>query len=81
MKKEIKEYLELSNQEKNKLWQNATFVFDTNVFCDLYRYSIKTKNALLSAFDTLKDRLWMPKQIAYEYMKDRISIVNEKKTF
>lgn len=41
MKDAIREYLELKDEEKEELWKNAVFVFDTNVFLNLYRYSKK----------------------------------------
>lgn len=49
MRNAIREYIELSETEKKALWDNATFVFDTNVFLNLYRYSKKTRDALLEA--------------------------------
>lgn len=32
MRNAVKEYLELNDAEKQKLWDQAVFVFDTNVF-------------------------------------------------
>ena len=39
MKSAIREYIELTDAEKAALWEHATFVFDTNVYLNLYRYS------------------------------------------
>lgn len=71
MRNAIREYIHYSDEEKRDLWEHATFVFDTNVFLNLYRYTDKTRKLLLSAFDELKDRLWMPNHVAYEFMKNR----------
>ena len=60
MRNAIKEYIEYSSEEKNDLWNTATFVFDTNVFLNLYRYSNKTRNQLIESFECLKPRIWMP---------------------
>ena len=38
MKNAVKEYLNLTDNEKEELWKNATFVFDTNIFLNLYRF-------------------------------------------
>jgi hypothetical protein len=73
----IKEYIELSNKEKNNLWNTATFIFDTNVFLNLYRYSNKTRNQLIESFESLKTRIWMPYQVALEFCKDRYSVIDE----
>lgn len=77
MKNAIKEYIELSNSEKNDLWSTATFIFDTNVFLNLYRYSNKTRNQLIESFEWLKTRIWMPYQVALEFCKDRYSVIDE----
>ncbi len=77
MKNVIREYLELDKKEKELLWRNAIFIFDTNVFLNLYRYSPNTREQLLNAFEQLKERVWMPYQVAYEFAKDRYDIIYE----
>lgn len=77
MRNAVKEYIEYSSKEKNDLWNTATFVFDTNVFLNLYRYSNKTRNQLIESFEWLKARIWMPYQVASEFCKDRYSVIEE----
>lgn len=77
MRNAIKEYIEYSSEEKNDLWNTATFVFDTNVFLNLYRYSNKTRNQLIESFECLKPRIWMPYQVALEFCKDRYDVIDE----
>lgn len=77
MRNAIREYLELNSQEKNDLWGTATFVFDTNVFLNLYRYSNNTRNQLIESFEWLKKRIWMPYQVASEFCKDRYNVIDE----
>lgn len=60
--------------DKSQLLKDATIVVDTNVLLDIYRYSKETASQILNMMDNLKDKLWMPYQVAYEYHKDR----NEK---
>lgn len=79
MKDAIKEYIELSVEEKNELWNNATFIFDTNVFLNLYRYSQSTREQLLIALNQLKERIWMPYQVVKELMKNRYEVIWETK--
>ena len=71
MRNVIKEFLEPSNTDKRQLWEKAVFVFDTNVLLNLYRYSSKTRNSLLDAFESLKERVWIPYQVAHEFMRRR----------
>lgn len=77
MKNAIREYLDLSDSEKQSLLETATIVFDTNVFLNLYRYSKSTREALLDIMTSFKDRLWMPYQVAKEFMKNRPEVILE----
>ena len=77
MRNAIREYISLSDEEKQNLWDQATFVFDTNVLLNLYRYTEKTRRILLSALVELQDRLWMPNHVAHEFMKHRNNIIWE----
>lgn len=77
MRDAVKEYIYYSEEEKRDLWDNAIFVFDTNVYLNLYRYTFKTRELLLSAFSGLKERLWMPNHVAHEYMKNRNEVIWE----
>lgn len=77
MKRVVKEYIEPTNEDKQELWKKAVFVFDTNVLLNLYRYSAKTRDSLLAAFENFKDRVWIPYQVAYEYMRKRCDVIYE----
>ena len=75
MRDAIKEYLNLTQEEKSELWKSAVFVFDTNIFLNLYRYTEVTRESLLNAMQQLSGRIWMPKQVAQELMKDRPKVI------
>lgn len=77
MKSAIYEYLEPTTEEKKALWQNAVFVFDTNVLLNMYRFSKKTRDALISSMRKKKDRIWIPYQVAYEFMDNRYEVIFE----
>ena len=77
MRNIIREYLEFSEEEKRTIWQNAVFVFDTNILLNLYRYTESTRKNLLDSIKKIKDRIWIPYQVAYEFMKDRPDIIFE----
>ena len=77
MRDAIREYIDLSSAEKNELWKNATFIFDTNVFLNLYRYTKKTRDIMFKAFSSFKDRIWMPNHVAHEIMNNRCVIIHE----
>lgn len=77
MRTAIWEYLIPSFEDKEILWNKCVFVFDTNVLLNLYRYTSNTRDTLLSAFDDLKERVWLPYQVAYEYAKNRFDVIYE----
>lgn len=77
MKKLFKEYYKMQDFEYDFLWNNALFVFDTNIFLNLYRYSNSTRDAWFYILEKLKERLWIPYQIGWEYHENRLSVINE----
>lgn len=77
MRNAIWEYVVPSETEKEELWKTGVFVFDTNVLLNLYRYTSKTRNSLLSAFDDLQERIWIPNQVVKEFAKRRFDVIYE----
>lgn len=69
-------------QEIDKLWEKCIFVVDTNVLLDLYRFSPKASKELADTLKILSDknRLWIPNQVALEYNKNRLSVINIEKS-
>ena len=55
----------------DKLWNEATFVFDTNVLLDLYRSSPKYRKEMLDILDILEGRIWIPHQFFFEYHRHK----------
>ncbi|WP_087064180.1 PIN domain-containing protein [Intestinibacillus massiliensis] len=75
MKDSIWEYIDLSKEDKETLWDNGIFVFDANVLLNLYRYSSRTSSILIGALEKLSERIWLPHQVAYEFMKNRCAVI------
>lgn len=79
MRKTLSEFYGLSSEDYKKLWLECIFVFDANVLLHLYQYSFNTTQDMLKIFTKIKDRLWLPYQIALEYQDNRMSyILNEE---
>ncbi len=76
MRKTISEFLEPKDDQKAIIWNQATFVFDTNVLLNLYRYTSSTRTALLEALKNLKS-VWLPHQVIIEFMNRRSEVVFE----
>jgi predicted nucleic acid-binding protein len=62
-----------SEADFSNLWENATFVFDTNFLLDLYRVSRPTVEDFLKILEHLhrQNRIWLPYQVADEFLRRR----------
>jgi hypothetical protein len=75
MKNEFKGFYSLQEKEFKHLWENACFVFDTNVLLNLYRYQESTTEQLIKVLEHLKDRIWIPYHVALEYQRNRLKVI------
>jgi len=78
MKSKFHGYYEPSTQQFNDLWENALFVFDSNVILNLYTYSDDTRAAFLKLMGEHGDRVWLPHQVAAEYHMNRCDRINSE---
>ncbi len=60
------------------LWQKATFVFDTNMLLNIYRYQGKTREKFFEVLEQLKARIWTPHQAIYEYQNNRLEVISQQ---
>lgn len=75
MEKQLKGYLPYQNKDYKKIWENGLIVVDTNVILNFYKYSDTTRKELWKILENLKDRLWMPYQVGFEYCKNRETVI------
>ena len=61
-----------------ELWKNATFIFDTNVLLNLYRYQSTTKDQLLEVMGTLSERIWIPHHVGLEFQRNRLVVIAQQ---
>jgi PIN like domain len=54
---------------------------DTNVMLAAYRFEVQARDELLSAFEKLDDRLWIPHQVALEFHRNRLSVIAAQEAF
>ena len=78
MKNLFKSFYKLSEEEYKTLWQNAIFIFDTNILLNLYRYQSSTRDELLKVIEQLKDRIWIPNHVALEFQRNRLFVIAEQ---
>lgn len=78
MKDLFKGYYKLDDDEFKALWENALFIFDTNVLLNLYRYQSSTRDALLQVMERLADRVWIPYHVGLEFQRNRLKVIAEQ---
>lgn len=61
-----------SESLETEIWKNCVFVLDTSALLELYFYSSASQQKLLeNVFGSLKNRLWIPSHVEFEYLKNR----------
>jgi hypothetical protein len=78
MKEAFASYYGLEREQAQSLWHACTFVFDSSSLLNLYRYPTSARNAALDLLTKLKERLWIPHQVAFEYQTNRLSVIAEQ---
>ncbi len=68
-------YYEMTPDQFKQLWRDCIFVVDTNVLLDMYRMSPSAKDTLFQTLAALRDRLWIPYQVAYEYHRNVTTVI------
>jgi hypothetical protein len=67
--------------EYERLWNEGLIVLDTNVLLDLYRLPTVARDELFVVLESLKERLWIPHQVALEFHRKRLAVIAaERKT-
>jgi hypothetical protein len=79
MKKTFHGYYSPTSEEYELLWKEALIVIDTNVLLNLYRLPTMAREDLFKVLGLLKQRLWIPHQVALEFQRQRLSVISEEK--
>lgn len=76
MKKKFIGFYNPTKDEINEAWKKGIFAFDANTLLNLYRYTDKTRDDFLNALKTIKERLFLPYQAAFEYQNNRLEVID-----
>jgi hypothetical protein len=68
-------YYQWTKKDLDTLWNEGLIILDTNILLNLYRYSKSTRDNLLQVIRQIKDRLWLPHEIAKEFQEKRLERV------
>jgi hypothetical protein len=67
-------------EEYTRLWAEALVVVDTNVLLSFYRLPKTARDDFLSVLSDLKERIWIPYQVALEFQRSRLTVIaNERR--
>ncbi|CAO4148990.1 PIN-like domain-containing protein [Methylorubrum extorquens] len=69
------EFYTPTNDEFDKLWQEALVVVDANVLLSLFRHQKKVVSEIIGLLNVLRDRLWLPRQVGLEFHRNRHSVI------
>lgn len=61
-----------------KMWKESIFVFDTSVLLNIYRYTPETREDFFRLLEKLKKRIWIPHQVALEYLEQRENVISQQ---
>ncbi|WP_198333191.1 PIN-like domain-containing protein [Psychrobacter aquimaris] len=74
----FKGYYQPNPAQFKELWEEGTFVFDTNVLLGLYRYKVESRDEILNVIRQIEDRIWIPYQVGLEFHKNRLTVLGEQ---
>ena len=63
---------------KDQMWNSAWVVLDSSTLLNLYKYPESARNDLFLGFAKVKDRLWLPHQVALEFQRNRLSVIADQ---
>jgi hypothetical protein len=71
-------YYKPTPEELAAIWEKCVFSFDANILLHIYSYTPETRERFFEILTCLKDRIWIPHQVAYEYHKNRIYVISDQ---
>jgi PIN like domain len=75
MRKAFHQYFRPDEETLKSLWQKGLFSFDASVLLNLYGYSKKTRDELVSIFEEKANRVRLPHQFGLEYARNRTTVI------
>lgn len=79
MKNMFKQYdYNFTEQEYRYIWENALFIFDTNILLNLYRYQDSSRDEFIKILESLDDRIWIPHHVALEFKRNRLTTIRSR---
>ncbi len=80
MEKQFKFWNKYTKKEVQELWDDSLITFDTNVLLGLYRTSPKLSDLFFELSSKIKERIFIPHQVALEFHRNRYNIITDNYT-
>lgn len=71
-------YYQPTKDNIESIWRDATFIVDTNVLLNLYKFPQQARDDLFTVLEKLTGRLWIPFHVALEYQRNRVGVILEE---
>jgi PIN like domain len=72
-------YYRPTTEQFKQFWEDGIIALDTNVLLSLYRFSDPARSQLFAILDKVQERLWIPHQVALEFQRGRIGVIDEQR--
>lgn len=72
-------YYKLTDKELTDLWKDCFFVLDANTLLNLFRFSKESRDSIFELLESIKDRIWIPHQVALEYHRNIENVISSQK--
>jgi hypothetical protein len=60
------------------MMRSATLILDSSVLLNLYRYPKQARDDFLTVLRSVKERLWIPYQVAVEFQENRLAVIADQ---
>jgi PIN like domain len=77
VKKQFPEYFPPTEAQIKKRWRSATIVLDANFLLRLYLFLPTDRENVLKVLKSLRSRLWVPNQAAFEFFRNRLQAIEQ----
>lgn len=78
MKSLFRGYYKLTDNEIQNIWSQGFISLDTNVLCNIYRYSEDTRKELIRVIKKYSSQLWLTNHSGFEFHKNRVAVISEQ---
>jgi hypothetical protein len=75
MREQFPWFLDPTEEELQRLWDEATFSFDANVLLNLYRVDKETTEDYFKIFRELSDRIFLTHEAANQFFLNRRGVI------